>query len=87
MTINNNQTAIKRSESLEKIIIIKFILLIISILFLNACSTEAMSFSRGFLERYNEKMREERYINNMIQLEKEKQKTYLCMQKSLNYCD
>ncbi|SVE16143.1 uncharacterized protein METZ01_LOCUS468997 [marine metagenome] len=62
-------------------------LVIAGVFFLNACSTEAMSFSRGFLEGYNEKMQEERYINNMIQLEKEKQKTYLCMQKNLNYCD
>jgi len=87
MTINNNQTAIKRSERLEKIIIIKFILLIISILFLNACSTEAMSFSRGFLEGYNEKMREERYINNMIRLEKEKQKTLFCLRKNYDFCN
>jgi len=62
-------------------------LVIMGIFFLNACSTEAMSFSRGFLEGYSEKMREERYMNNMIQLEKEKQKTYLCMQKGLNYCN
>ena len=44
---------------------------------LGGCSTEAMSFSQGFLEGYNEKMREDRYINNLILLEKEKQKTIL----------
>ena len=46
---------------------------------LAGCSTEAMSFSQGFLEGYNERMKEERHINNLIRLEKEKQKTYLCI--------
>ena len=66
---------------------VKGLLIIVMSSYLTACSTASMSFTRGFLEGYNEKMREERYINNMIQLEKEKQKTYLCMQKSQNYCD
>ena len=62
-------------------------LVIAGVFFLNACSTEAMSFSRGFLEGYSEKMREERYINNMIRLEKEKQKTQLCLKKKYDFCD
>jgi len=47
-----------------------------------------MSFSQGFFEGYNEKMRDERYINNMIRLEKEKQKTYLCVhQQQKEFCN
>lgn len=58
-------------------IIIIFLFLLFS--FLGGCSTEAISFSQGFLEGYNERMEEDRYINNLIRLEKEKQKTYLLL--------
>tara|TARA_B100001964_G_scaffold224691_1_gene271780 strand:- start:658 stop:879 length:222 start_codon:yes stop_codon:yes gene_type:complete len=72
---------------MKKLLIIKIILVITSLFLHNACSTEAMSFSSGFLEGYSEKMREERYINNMIQLEKEKQKVYLCIyQQRKEFC-
>ena len=47
--------------------------------FLGGCSTEAISFSQGFLEGYNDQMKEDRYINNLIRLEGEKQKTYLLL--------
>ena len=61
----------------KRIIIIIFLFFLCS--FLGGCSTEAMSFSQGFLEGYNAKIREDRYINNLIKLEKEKQKTYLLL--------
>ena len=54
--------------------IIYLLIVIISSLYLGGCSTEAMSFNQGFLEGYNERMEEDRYINNLIRLEKEKQK-------------
>jgi hypothetical protein len=67
--------------------LIQILLLFIFSGILGGCSTEAMSFSQGFLEGYNEKMREERYINNMIRLEQEKQKTYQCIyQQNKEYC-
>ena len=73
---------------MQKLIIIKIMLVITGVFFLNACSTEAISFSRGFLESYNEKMIEERYINNMIRLEKEKQRNYLCFyQQKKEFCN
>jgi outer membrane PBP1 activator LpoA protein len=59
--------------------IIYLLIVIITSLYLGGCSTEAMSFSQGFIESYNERMEEERYINNLIRLEKEKQKTYLLL--------
>tara|TARA_B100000579_G_C22570002_1_gene728471 strand:+ start:288 stop:506 length:219 start_codon:yes stop_codon:yes gene_type:complete len=71
---------------MRKSLIHVFFLLVFSWI-LGGCSTEAMSFSQGFLEGYNEKMREERYINNMIQLEKEKQKTALCLKKTYDFCE
>ena len=78
----------KMIGKIPKFISIKIALTLAGVFFLNACSTEAMSFSQGFLEGYNEKMREERYINNMIRLEKEKQKTYLCIyQQKKEFCD
>ena len=52
--------------------IIYLLIVLISSLYLGGCSTEAMSFSQGFLEGYNERMEEDRYINNLIRLEKEK---------------
>jgi len=51
--------------------IIYLLIVIISSLYLGGCSTEAMSFSQGFLEGYNEKMREDRYINNQIKILRE----------------
>ena len=47
--------------------------------FLGGRSTEAISFSQGFLDGYNDQMKEDRYINNLIRLEGEKQKTYLLL--------
>ena len=54
--------------------IIYLLIVIISSLYLGGCSTEAMSFSQGFLEGYNEKMREDRYINNQIKILRELKK-------------
>jgi len=51
--------------------IIYLLIVILSSLYLGLCSTEAMSFSQGFLEGYNEKMREDRYINNQIKILRE----------------
>tara|TARA_B000000475_G_C15712778_1_gene331197 strand:- start:248 stop:445 length:198 start_codon:yes stop_codon:yes gene_type:complete len=62
-----------------RIVIAKIMLLYLSIWVLAGCSTEAMSFSQGFLEGYNERIEEDRYINNLIRLEKEKQQTYLLL--------
>jgi len=41
---------------------------------LTGCSKEAMSFSQGFLEGYNEKMRKDRYIKNQIKILRELRK-------------
>ena len=68
----------KGTENLRNSLI-QILLLFIFSWILGGCSTEAMSFSQGFLEGYNEKMREDRYINNLILLEKEK--TDLCSYK------
>jgi len=54
--------------------IIYLLIVIISSLYLGGCSTEAISFSQGFLEGYNEKMREDRYINNQIKILRELKK-------------
>ncbi len=68
--------------------ILYFLIISIFSLYLSGCSTEAMSFSQGFLEGYNEKMKEERIINNLILLEKEKQKTFLCVyQQKDEFCN
>ncbi|MDC1047379.1 hypothetical protein OAQ96_01685 [Alphaproteobacteria bacterium] len=58
-------------------IIIIFLFFLCS--FLGGCSTEVINFSQGFLEGYNEQIRQDRYINNLIRLEKEKQQTYLLL--------
>ena len=50
-------------------VIAKITLLYLSIWILAGCSTEAMSFSQGFLEGYNEQMREDRYVNKLIKLD------------------
>ena len=57
-----------------RIVIAKITLLYLSIWVLCGCSTEAMSFSQGFLEGYNEKMREDRYIKNQIKILRELRK-------------
>ena len=47
-----------------RIVIGKITLLYLFMWVLAGCSTEAMNFSQGILEGYNEQMREERYIKN-----------------------
>ena len=71
-----------------RIVIAKITLLHLFIWLLAGCSTEAMSFSQGFLEGYNEQMREDRYINKLIKLEQEKRQSYLCIyQQNDSFCN
>lgn len=57
-----------------RIVIAKIMLLYLSIWVLAGCSTEAMSFSQGFLEGYNDQMIEDRYIRNQIKILRELRK-------------